>query len=359
VSLPEIDRQLAHPEKPFPGVPLWRMDIAPVGLNAPKLTPDARQFLVHLTQKANGFFDGIARNMVPEEGGEYFTIHSTKETAMQLVHKTAETVYYVTRDIPNAHLVFFPAGAIPIATILQDKGYPAERMHALDISGSQGTESGSATVNGIIARKLLNPAHNIIIPEDIIDSVITIFKLIHARAAARDNSPKHIAWLRALGERLRAAHTNGNNDPAVYADFARAAAVEHVSILSVWSKNEQARKALINQACCLTPKNSWIQKELFECYPITPLPPKLWVLGGDYVMDTGVLWSRIVPNLDIRLHTDPRVTQYMNKTADGKTHEWLLRAARIGSLAKFDTEGRQKTNVINHIARLATQMLDT
>jgi hypothetical protein len=351
VAFPERQKLTARPEEVFPGTPDWRMDIAPVE-DAPLLTPDAKHFLVRLTQITNCVFDAMACPMAPEERNEYFTVHTTSAEARKLVHKTAMAVYEVTRDIPNAHLVFFPAGAVPIARLIRDFGYPAHRMHVLDISGSQGTESGSASVNGAVPPELLDPAHDIVIPEDIIDTVNTIFKFIQARGVARNASEMHQHWLGALGRRLKTAHANGNIDLSAYADFAKAASEERVSILSVWSKNEQARKAIWTQTFGQpSSSHARIQQELLMCYPIMSLPPTLWALGGDYVMDTGVLWSRIVPNLDAHLQNDPKVTQYVSPTG-----EWLLRAVRIGPLAYFETKD-QETNVIKFIAKHASRLL--
>ncbi|MCX6791610.1 MAG: hypothetical protein NT149_01060 [Candidatus Gottesmanbacteria bacterium] len=350
-------KSVTRPEEPFPGVPRWRMDIAPVGPHAPELTPEAERFLVHLTQKANGFFDGIARNMAPGERDEYFTVHTTKENAEQLVHKTAADVHEVTKDYSNVHLVFFPAGSIPIARLISDKGYPSHRMHVLDISGSTGTESGSAVVTGTIPRELLDPTHDIVIPEDIIDTVNTIFRFIQARGEFRDPTETHKNWLYTLGRRLKMAHANGNIYLSAYADFARAASEEHVSVLSVWSKNEQARRAIWIQAFGQPASSQTrIQQELLMCYPIMSLPPTLWALGGDYVMDTGVLWSRIIKKLPPALQKDPRVTQYIGPTVDDKTSEWLIRAVRIGPLAYFETKD-QETNVIKFIAKHASRLL--
>ena len=350
MAFPEILRTPANQEESFPGVPAWRMDIAPVKV-APHLSPKTTNFLLNLIKQSNSLFDDLARPMIPGESNDYLTIHSTGETAKTLAHKTAEAVYEVTSDIPNAQLVFFPAGAIPIATDIRFMGYPVKRMHALDISGSVGTESGFATVNGTIAPELLDPSNNIIIPEDIMDSIDTLFQFIQVRGLNRDTSQQHTLWLKALGERIQTAHANGNNDPAAYADFARAAAEEHVAILSIWSKNEQARQAITKQAEIRSPNESWVQKNLIECYPITPLPSNLWVLGGNYTMDTGILWSRIKKQLPDRLQHDPRITKYI-----GPNGEWLVRAGRIKALAYLETKN-QVENVIRSIAHLATQTL--
>lgn len=323
------------------------MNIAKVDPRVSDLTPDAQHFLVHLTQTANQFFDEIACSMAPGERNDYFTIKTTKEMARRLVDKTAKAVYDVTRDFPNVHLVFFPAGAMPIAKRIQKIGYPASRMHALDISGSKGTKSGSSRINETIDPVLLEPGNHIVISEDIIDSVNALYTFIESRGINRDPGPDHVIKLHTLAERLKAAHDNGNNDPHAYAEFARVAAEENVSILSVWSKNEQAQKALVNQACCITPPENLIQKDLFFHYPITPLPSKLWVLGGDYVMDTGIVWPRIHKELPASLHNDPRISQYT---------DWLVRAVRIGPLAYFETE-EQEANVIRFFAGRATEML--
>jgi hypothetical protein len=146
VAIYQETKRVAHPEEVFPGVPDWRMDIAPTGPEAPHLTPEATHFLVELMPKVNEYFDHIACAMAPGERDKYFTVHTTAPIAKQLVHKTAEAVYDATRTLPNSHLVFFPAGAIPIAKIIQKMGYPSDCMHALDISGSKGTESGSSTI---------------------------------------------------------------------------------------------------------------------------------------------------------------------------------------------------------------------
>lgn len=327
------------------------MDIAPVGSNAPDLTPEAKRFLVRLTQIGNTFLDDMAHNMAPGQDNPFFTIHETKETAGHLVHKAASAVCDATKALPNIHLVFFPAGAIPLAKLIRGMGYPDTHMHALDISGSIGTESENASIKGSIPDQLLNPDNNIVIPEDIIDTVNTIMTFIQARGEFRDASETHKNWLRTLGERLKTAHANSNNDPEAYADFARTAAAEHVSVLSVWSKNGQARNALLNQACCVSPAENPIQAELFKRYPMTPLSPTLWTLGGDYTLDTGILWSRVARMISTDLQRDPRVKRYI-----GPDGEWLLRAVRIGPLAYFKTEG-QETNVVRYIAKLATQML--
>ena len=262
-------RKPVYPESPFPGVPAWRMDIAPVGTRPPELTPEARQFLVRLTQMTNRHFDETAVKMNPGGKNEYFNIRATESEAHILIQKTAKAVYEVVRDNPRAQLVFFPAGAIPLAESIRNMGFPTRRMHVLDISGSVGTESGSASIKNTIPAELLDPDNDIVIPEDIIDSVDTIFKFIQARGNARDNSAKHIKELQDLGEQLRTAHENGNNDPAAYAKFAEVAAQEHVSVLSIWSKNNQARKALMHEACCVTPSANPIQQKLFNLYPIT------------------------------------------------------------------------------------------
>jgi hypothetical protein len=73
-------------------------------------------------------------------------------------------------------------------------------------------------------------------------------------------------------------------------------------------------------------------------------------------MDTGILWSRIIPKLDARLRDDPRVSQYIGPTVDDKTNEWLVRAVRIGPLAYFESKD-QETNVVRFIAKFATEML--
>lgn len=295
--------RVSRPEEAFPGVPAWRMDIAPVG-EAPEIKHLDKVWLTSLTQYANGYFDARARQMMPGQSGEFFTIHSSHEEAHRLVRKTAEAIFTVTRDSSNVHLALFPAGAVPIAQMLLGMGYPENRMHTVDISGSQGTETGNARVKGAIHPDLLHPHHHIVIPEDIIDSGHSIEQLIRAR------------------------NTSG------------------VSVISVWSKNEAARQKLHKNA-------SGIQRELLQHYPITHLPKDLWVLGGAHCMDTGIFWSRVVQYLPKELQRDPRVTMYTRKE---ERDEWLLRAVRIGPLAYFENQS-QEENVIRFFANHAATML--
>lgn len=356
MAFPTTERAPARPEESILGVPPWRMDIAKYGDYAPDLTTEAAQFLVRLTRTTNTYFDTLAHDMLPEESNEFFTIRMTGTEARKLVYDTAKAVCDVTRDSPNVHLVFFPAGALPIAELIGTLRYPAERMHALEISGSKGTETGSAVIKGTIPPELLDHANNIVVPEDIVDSLKSIFLLILARGIQRDNSSDHVAWLRALGERLKYAHKHSIQDPAAYADFAEAAASEHVSILSVWSKNKQAQQAIIRQNTC---GNSTLQRDLLQAYPMMPLPKTFWALGGYYLMDTGVLWSRIREHLSAHLQNDPRVTQYIKRNAEGEIiGQWLIRAVRFGPFGYFKNN-TQEENVIRFLARVASEMLAT
>src|SRR5689334_2941966 len=132
------------------------MDIAPVG-NAPELTPKAQQDLIELSRRTTAYFEKQADKLSVGESNTYFTLLETAEETTNRVKQAAAAISQTLQDDESFHLVFFPAGALPIAQELDLLKFPKRRMHALEISGSNGLLTGAATIKETINPILLNP----------------------------------------------------------------------------------------------------------------------------------------------------------------------------------------------------------
>jgi len=326
------------------------MDIAPVGKSPPPLSRDAIEALQHLSRQANAFFE-----RQHHDHQKYFFILESESEAAAHVNGAAGAAYEVAAPNPAVQLLFFPAGGIPLAEKIAGFGFPRSRMHALENSGSMGTETGTAAIKETIDPVLLDPENIILIPDDVGDSYKTIFLFIIKRSLYRDPSAENARRLNTLLTRVIAAHENHNNDSETYYELARSAAAEQVVFLPVWSKNQQVNQSLYTIAFSRDRKFAeWkkIQCDVLNRYSIPSYSYDKWIIGGR-ITDTGVLMSKIIAAMRPEFRSNPLLTQYVGPAINGSKNEWLIRTGIISPLAYLDPTHNHEASMIRDIAHLA------
>ena len=259
------------------------------------------------------------------------------------------------------HTFFFlPGGGIPLYQSVRALGFPEKRMHALEISGSAGTQTGRAEIKQDIPKELLDIKNIILIPEDMGDSYITIFRFIMARSLARDPSSKNAEFLYTLLKELQLAHDNHNKDAVAYQFLVDVASKENVVLKPVWSKNEQVSQKIKEIAYSwFSPFTEWksIQQALLKKAPIKEYPYDKWTVGAN-IMDTAILAQTVRQALHPQFRDDPRITRFIGEPDENdKLQQWLARAALISPLAYLDPSKNHEKNIINLMAYFTERSL--
>ena len=329
-----------YPCEPYPGIHPSRPYIARVG-NAPKLERSDEQLLINLVWTTNV---AIVRDAA-RETHEFSSPLLSAEAAQDAIIGAATAVMETAAHDETTHVVCPPAGAIPLARMLSSMGFPKDRIHAVEISGSAGTESGTASVRtGGIHPAVLNPNHKIIVLDDIGDSHITALALAHLRHTNRNlQSPDGLPW-ETLIQQMREAHQNHNHaqDPRLYERFAKRTSDENIIFLPVFSKNAEALAAL---------SQSPIQQELFARYPVTAID-NVWVVGSG-LLDTGVLFSLVRERLPKDLQNHTFFSRFINPLG-----EWLLRiGTTVPGLVYLDPKHDHEDHILDLISHEVLGML--
>lgn len=348
-----------YPSPPIRGVEPRRLYVAPVG-EAPRLSPEAEAFLVHVTQAVNTRLQQESHaRWTDGMRSPYFTLMIPQRETRRSIINTIQTAYDLSKLNPRLHLVFPQAGATPLAILAKNVGIPPDRIHAdVDISGSNGMETGRARFRRDPPDAILDPNNDVALGEDLADSVITTLVLARERNRRRD--PKRFDanyWLN-IEQSLFLAHKNGNMENPqspmypVYGTFAQACQKEHMVLLDVWSKNEEL-SSYLRAASATHGLDNWLRMQTLALNSLTPLVNE-WVMGGG-LLDTGILLSRL-KDYQPGLVDTPRFRQLIRSDRD----QWLLRiGTKIEGLVYVDTNLGHEQNLIRLTADTMMEMAGT
>ena len=345
-----------YPHAPMQGVEPRRLYMAPVG-EAPRLSPKVEAFLVRATITVNTRLQHESRaRWADGQRSPYFALMIPPQETRQSILNTIQTAYDLSSLNPKLHLVFPEAGATPLAILAKNVGIPLNRIHAdVDISGSNGTKTGSAQFRRDPPDAVLDPENDIALGEDLADSVVTTSVLARERNRRRD--PKRFDarhWLN-IEKGLFLAHKNGNmEDPRnpfypVYEKLVEACRKEHLVILDVWTKNKEFA-AYLRAASAMRGLDNWLRMQTIALNSLTSLENE-WVMGGG-LLDTGILLSRL-EDYRPELANIPWLKQLIRNDC----HQWLLRiGTSIEGLVYVDTNLGHYQNLIKLTADTLVEM---
>ncbi len=345
-----------YPSPPIRGVEPRRLYVAPVG-EAPRLSPEAEAFLVHVTQAVNARLQQESHaRWTDGMRSPYFTLMIRQRETNQSIINTIQTAYDLSELNPRLHLVFPQAGATPLAILAKNVGISSDRIHAdVDISGSNGTETGRARFRRDPPDAILDPNNDVALGEDLADSVITTLVLARERNLRRDPKRFDAHYWMDIEQALFLAHKNGNMEnprnpmyPA-YGKFVQACRKEHMVLLDVWSKNEELSSYLRAESATRGLDN-WLRMQTIALRALTPLVNE-WVMGAG-LLDTGILLSRL-KDYQPGLEDIPGFRQLIRSDRD----QWLLRiGTKIEGMVYVDTNLGHEQNLIKLTADTMMEM---